>query len=169
MRTGVPIMKRVFGIALAAAALVVLGGVFASQAAAATSVPVSMTFTEPILLDIRQGCAVFPDGFCGIGQVVPLGHATETIVFGGACGGACDLRTVSLPGGSIVLHEFFSDPTCPGKCQPNPAEPSSGTLTDVIVGGSGAFAGASGTVTGSVSAAALTSMIKLSGTLTLPN
>jgi hypothetical protein len=79
------------------------------------------------------------------------------------------LRTVSLPGGSIVLHEFFSDPTCPGKCQPNPAEPSSGTLTDVIVGGSGAFAGASGTVTGSVSAAALTSMIKLSGTLTLPN
>lgn len=141
---------------------------FASQAAAGTTaVSVSMSFTEPIVQNVRSGCPVFPDGFCGNGIVVPFGHATETILFGGACGGACDFRTVNLAEGSIYLDEFFSDGTCPGSCHPNPAEPGSGILTDVIVGGTGIFAGATGTLNGSVSAAGLESAIKLSGTVTL--
>jgi hypothetical protein len=92
--------------------------------------------------------------------VIPLGHATETIEFGAACGGTCDLRTISLAGGSIFAEETFSDPACPGVCQPNPAEPSSGTLTDVVVGGTGIFTGATGTLTGSVRAAGPQSQIK---------
>jgi hypothetical protein len=97
--------------------------------------------------------------------VIPLGHATETIEFSAACGGACDLRTINLAGGSIISEETFSNPNCPGACQPNFAEPISGTLTDTVVGGTGIFTGATGTLTGTVRAAGLQSQIKLSGTI----
>jgi len=160
-------MKRVLVLALASGALMLLSTAFATQAMAATTVPVKMTFTEPVVHNIHSGCAVLPDGFCGGGQVIPFGHATETILFGGACGGGCDLRTINLPGGSVFIDEFFSNPTCPGGCQPNPAEPGSGTLSDAIVGGTGTFTGASGTLSGSVTAAGPANAIKLSGTITL--
>jgi len=79
--------------------------------------------------------------------VIPFGQATETIEFG-ACGEGCDFRTINLAGGSIFIEETFSNGDCPGACQPNKAEPASGTLTDVIVGGTGIFEGATGTLTG---------------------
>ena len=63
--------------------------------------------------DINSGCAVFPDGFCGSGVVIPFGHATETILFGGTCGGNCDFRTINLAGGSIFLGEFLQQPGLP--------------------------------------------------------
>jgi len=150
------------------AAFIVLSLVFAQQAQAATTIPVKMTFTEPVIPAVKSGdCAVFPEGFCGMGQVIPFGHATETIEFEAACGGACDFRTINLAEGSIFIDETFSDPGCPGACQPNRAEPSSGTLTDVIVGGTGIFEGATGTLTGTVRAAGPQSQIKLSGSITL--
>ena len=148
---------------------VVLSLAFASPAGAATTIPVKMTFTEPVIPAFKSGdCAVlFQDGFCGQGQVIPFGQATETIEFEAACGGACDFRTINLAEGSIFIEETFSDGECPGACQPNRAEPSSGTLTDVIVGGTGIFEGATGTLTGTVRAAGPQSQIKLSGTITL--
>lgn len=140
----------------------------ASPVSAGTSnVSVSMSFTEPIHQNINSGCPVFPNGFCGTGAVVPFGRATESILFGGACGGFCDFRTVNVAGGSIYLDEFFSNGICPGSCHPNPAEPGGGTLDDVVVGGTGIFAGASGNVSGRVYAAGPQSAIKLSGTITL--
>lgn len=156
-------MKR----ALVLFALIAAFCMVASQASATTSIPVKMTFTEPIVPGIVKGCSVAPDGFCGSGQVIPLGRATETIAFGGGCGGSCDLRTIYLKSGTIVLDETFSDGSCPGACQPNPAEPDSGLLNDVIVGGTGAFEGASGTLSGSVNAAGPQSTIKLTGTIVL--
>ena len=148
--------------------LVVLSLAFASPAGAATTIPVKMTFTEPVIPAFKSGdCAVFPEGFCGMGQVIPFGQATETIEFEAACGGACDFRTINLAEGSIFIEETFSDGECPGACQPNRAEPSSGTLTDVIVGGTGIFEGATGTLTGTVRAAGPQSQIKLSGSITL--
>jgi hypothetical protein len=147
--------------------LVVLSLAFASPAGAATTIPVRITFTEPVIPAVKSGdCAVFPDGFCGMGQVIPFGHATETIEFG-ACGEGCDFRTINLAEGSIFIEETFSDPECPGACQPNRAFPGSGTLTDVIVGGTGVFEGATGTLTGTVRAAGPQSQIKLSGSITL--
>lgn len=154
-------------IVTAAAIALVAALAIASPATAATSVPVKMSFTEPIMQDVRSGCPVLQEGFCGNGIVLPYGHASETIVFGGACGGGCDLRTVNLPSGSIYIDEFFSNPTCPGSCRPNPAEPDSGTLTDTVVGGTGLFAGATGNVSGSVTAAGPESSIRLSGTIRL--
>jgi hypothetical protein len=153
---------------LVIASLLVVSGVLASQASAGTTtVSVSMSFTEPILQDIHSGCPTFPNGFCGTGVVVPFGAATESIAFGGACGGNCDFRTVNVSGGSIYIDEFFGTGFCPGSCQPNRAEPGGGTLNDVVVGGTGIFAGASGNLSGRVYAAALQSAIKLSGTITL--
>jgi hypothetical protein len=43
----------------------------------------------------------------------PIGQATETVVFGAGCGGTCDLRTIYLPGGSLIAEETASDVTCP--------------------------------------------------------
>jgi hypothetical protein len=162
-------MRRL--LVLGALAIAVLA--YASQAAANTTAQVSMTFTEPIVPAFKSGdCPVVPDGFCGSGEVIPLGHATETIEFGAGCGGTCDLRTIYLTGGSILIEETFSDFLCPGG-KPEPCQsgqhgngfPGSGTLTDTVVGGTGIFEGATGSLSGNVRAAGLQSQIKLSGTI----
>jgi hypothetical protein len=139
----------------------------------ASTISVSMTFTEPVAPAFKGDCPVFPEGFCGSGEVIPFGHATETIDFGAACGGACDLRTINLAQGSIFIEETFSDFACRGSCHSSPVFPMSGTLTDVIVGGTGTFGGATGELSGTVSAAVGgsqpvgQSQIKLAGTITL--
>jgi hypothetical protein len=162
-------MKRVLMPMLASAALLLACPAFASPATAATTTPASMTFAEAFMPDINSGCIMPPGGrVCGHGQVIPYGQATETIAFGGGCGGSCDLRTITLAGGSITLNETLSNVVCPGACRPNPSEPISGTLTDVVAGGTGEFSGASGNLSGSVTAAGKVAVIKLSGTVTLP-
>jgi hypothetical protein len=131
-------------------------------------VTVRLTLHEPVIPTLHRGdCPVAPEGFCGAGEIIPFGHASESIEFGAACGGACDRRTITLPQGSLVLEETFSDPSCPGFCHRNPAEPVSGSLTDTIVGGSGLFQGATGTLLGSVRAAGPESVVKLAGTIAL--
>src|SRR5215472_8367984 len=85
----------------------VLATALASPAMAATTVPVSMTFNEPVAPDANSACPVFPEGFCGHGQVNPFGQATEMIQFSG-CGTGCDRRTINLAGGSISIDEHFS-------------------------------------------------------------
>jgi hypothetical protein len=162
-------VKRILVPLLATGALLLLPSAFASQAMAATATSVGMTFIEPFVPDIHSGCVVLTEArVCGHGQVIPYGQATETIVFGGACGGTCDLRTITLAGGSITLDETFSNPVCPGACKPNPAGVLSGTLTDVVAGGTGEFSGAGGNLSGSVTTAGPEAVIKLSGTITLP-
>jgi hypothetical protein len=154
---------------LAGVALVCAG--LAGPAAANTTQLVSMTFAEPIHPSIT--CPGFPDVSCGSGELKPLGQATETVVFGAGCGGTCDLRTITLAGGSIIAEETASGGACPAGdvCRPGPLELGSGTLTDVIVGGTGVYEGASGTLTGTVKLAvsnrypAGTSIVKLSGTI----
>src|SRR6478736_949711 len=75
----------------------------AAGAAANTTQFVSMTFAEPIHPSIT--CPGFPDVSCGSGEVVPLGQASEIVVFGAGCGGECDLRTIYLSGGSLIFEE----------------------------------------------------------------
>jgi hypothetical protein len=165
-------MKRIL-IPLASGALLLLLPVFpafAAQAMAATTRSVSTTLVEAVAPGASAGCAVLENGtgLCGRGEVIPYGQATETIVFGGACGGTCDLRTITVAGGSIILNETASNAVCPGVCQPNPGEPLSAALTGVVAGGTGEFTGASGTLSGSVTHAGAVAVIKLSGTITLP-
>jgi hypothetical protein len=141
--------------------------VFATQASAATTVSVAITLNEPKQFDLVSRCAVFlaREGLCGSGVAVPYGHATETIVFGGCGFGGpvrCDLRTVTVAGGSIFLDEFAGNFTCnnanAGACE--------APLTDLVAGGTGAFAGATGNFTGTVTGTGPQSQIKLQGTIT---
>ena len=161
-------MKRLLIPLVASGAVLLLSLAFTSQAMATTTTSVSMTLVEAIVPDIHSGCFVLDHRLCGHGQVIPYGQATETIMFGGGCGGSCDLRTITLAGGSITLEETLSNVICPGACQPNPSSPFSGTLTDVVAAGTGEFSGANGNLSGSVTTAGHIAVIKLSGTLTLP-
>jgi hypothetical protein len=129
-----------------------------------------MTFAEPIHPSIT--CPGFPDVSCGSGEVVPLGQATEIVVFGAGCGGECDLRTVYLSGGSLIFEETVTGGSCPGGvCRPGPLELSRGDTSDVLVNGTGLYEGATGTLTGTVklegsnARPAGTSVVKLSGTI----
>jgi len=154
--------------------------VLASQAAATTTTSVNMSFTEPGVANLHQGCPVYPNGFCGNGIALPFGHATETIQFGAgincsAITGSpnCDLRTIYLPGGSVIIDELGTGGSCPGACQPNPAEPGVGFGSDTVIGGTGAFSGASGSLSSQVRLGGLASVgsaniVKLTGTITLP-
>src|SRR5258708_17504201 len=123
------------------AGLAALPIAFAALAMASTATPVSMTFAETAHPDFISGCPVFPDGFCGSGEVMPFGHATEMIVFGAGCGGTCDRRTITLAQGQAFIEET-SRGQCPGSCQPNPVDRGTGTLTDVLIGGTRLFQGA---------------------------
>jgi hypothetical protein len=166
-------MRRVLVFVLALGTLALFSSALATPASAATTVPVSMTFTEPIIQNINSECPAFvtPNGgFCGNGNFLPYGHATEMIVFGAGTP-EIDVRTVTVSNGSIVLHEIASDFTCPGVCgSPEfPGGPFSATLTDVVVSGTGIFAGASGNLSGTVKGTGLQSNIKLSGSITLAN
>jgi hypothetical protein len=161
-------MRRV--LVVMSVALVVLAP--ATTAWANTTTFISATFSEPAQVNFRTGCAVFPDGFCGTGEMTPFGQATETIVFGVRCGGTCDLRTITLAEGQLFLEETgVSNCRTEGCHIHGPIEVVGGTLTDVVVGGTGLFEGATGeltgTVMGSVSNArpAGAATVRLSGTI----
>jgi hypothetical protein len=138
---------------------------FVSQASAATTVSVAMTFNEPKHFDFVSGCAVFlaGQGLCGSGVAVPYGHATETIVFGGCAFGAvrCDLRTVTVAGGSIFLDEYAGNFTCENARAGACVAP----LNDIVAGGTGAFARATGSLSGTVTGTGPQSQIKLQGSI----
>jgi hypothetical protein len=140
---------------------------FATQVSAATTVSVAITLNEPKQFDLVSGCAVFlaREGLCGRGVAVPYGHATETIVFGG-CGFdgpvRCDLRTITVASGSIFLDEFAGSFTCNNAIAGACVAP----LIDVVAGGTGDFAGATGSLTGTVTGTGPQSQIKLQGTIT---
>jgi hypothetical protein len=145
-------------------------GLFTHQATADTTIQVAMTLTEPAQTSATSGeCSVAPEGFCGSGWVIPLGRVSDTIAFGAACGGSCDFRTLTFADGTLYLEEVFSDGSCPGSCDGyrGSGEPASGTLTDTIVGGTGTYASATGSLVGTVRAAGKTSQVKLSGEITL--
>jgi hypothetical protein len=136
----------------------------APSAAAATEVTVQMSFTEQ---EFDPNCSLVV-GFCGIGVVLPYGRATETIQFEAGCGGACDLRTISLPEGTLTLEETVPDFSCVGPCDPpGRGHPIKATLSDTVIEGTGIFEGATGHLDGTVTAAGNASLIKLAGSITL--
>jgi hypothetical protein len=152
---------------------VVIPLAFASQAAASTT-SVTMKFNEPVSPSAKT-CAVFPGGgLCGSGLVKPFGQATETIQFGAGINcpagpGTCDLRTIYLPGGSIMSDEVFvSVANCPAEKHPIPGSPCTTDVSDTIIGGGGSFSQASGSFNGTVHSAGLSNSLKFSGSITVP-
>jgi hypothetical protein len=143
----------------------------ATAAPAASSVEVNIKLVEllkappytfPTCPDIGE------DVNCGSGEFRPFGQASE-IVSINACGDICTIRWITVRGGTIVLREALSDPSCPGACvtQWPHGAPFSGTLTADVVYGTGIFAGATGSLTGTLTAAAFEAQITYSGTIAL--
>ena len=161
---------RKLALALGIVTAAAVTGVMAMPAAAETTVSVSTTLTEPLMANGAQGdCPDIGLAFnCGSGEVIPFGHATEEVVID-ACGQGCGIRFINLPQGSIVLQETGGNVSCPGACGsefPHGA-PFSATLADVVIDGTGIFAGATGNLNGTLKATVWQAQIKLSGTITL--
>jgi hypothetical protein len=166
-------LKRCVGLATTAFVVLVAG---AGPASASTTVAWKATLAEPIggLHQSPFDCP--PDSGCasGSGEVIGLGQAQDLVTFF-ACGNACDVRTLTFAdGGTIVMHEVFSNEQTPGNSR-HPEDPTSrgsyghplsGDLNDTIVGGTGRFAGATGIASGTVKVAGGIATSRLSGTVT---
>jgi hypothetical protein len=141
-----------------------------TSASASTTENITLTFAEPV--QPALACPGFPDVSCGSGEIIPLGQATEIVVFGAGCAGTCDLRTIDLAGGSLILEETASNFTCPaGVCHRGPLEIVAADLTSVLIAGTGIYEGATGTLTGTAHFAisnarpAGAAIVTLSGTI----
>ena len=147
--------------------LTIISAAMASAAMASTT-SVRMTFAEPSGPSGDCPAADFPNGgFCGSGIVLPYGHATETIEFGAGCGGDCDLRTVTLTDGSILMEEHASGFFECERCHNENGGPFGAALTDVVIGGTGSFEGATGTLSGTVEGTGHRAQVQLSGTISV--
>jgi hypothetical protein len=164
-------MTRWLRLLVVGTAALVAAAVSAGAAPAASSVAISIKlvellkappFTFPACPDIGQ------DVNCGSGEFRPFGRSSE-IVSINACGDNCTLRWITVQDGTIVLREVLSNPSCPGACVTQWPHGAlfSGTLTANVVYGTGIFAGATGSLTGSLTAAAFEAQITYSGTIAL--
>jgi len=156
-------------VVIGAAALLAAACAAASQASSSVTVTFKLVellkappYTFPTCPDIG------PDVNCGSGELRPFGRATE-IVSINACGDNCTLRWITVQQGTIVLRESLSDPSCPGACvaQWPHGAPFNAKLIAKVVDGTGIFAGATGTLTGTLRAAAFEAQVTYSGGIAL--
>jgi hypothetical protein len=145
-----------------AAAVLVLA--LAAPAMAATTLSYHATFVENGAG--QTSCAAGTS--CGSATISGLGHvAYQSIVFD-ACGPNCHIRTITFDDGStLLMQESVVNVISPGDSS------SAGTnapqfleISQTIGGGTGTFAGATGSGTGRVNLAA-NAIITASGTITL--
>ena len=109
-----------------------------------------------------------PGGSCGSATISELGHVAYQCVAFDACGPNCELRTITFDDGStLVIHESIVGVISPGDSSAaGPNAPLFLDITQTIVGGTGRFAGATGSGTGRVNLAG-NALITASGTVTL--
>jgi hypothetical protein len=153
------ITMKMLSLALALASLAVML-VLAAPATASTQT-YHATFVE-------IGGAI-PGASCGSATISELGHVAYQCVAFDACGPNCELRTITFDDGStLVIHESIVGVISPGDSAAAGANaPLFLDITETIVGGTGRFAGATGSGTGRVNLAA-NALITTSGTITLP-
>jgi hypothetical protein len=133
-----------------------------APAAASTTVPFRAIFVE-------SGCA--PLTICGAGNVAGLGHVERTVLVINGCGLGCTLRTIWFENGStLVTHGATTGIDIPGNSGDGQSTANPAWIRGAwtIVGGTGDFAGATGTGTGDIHVAAGQSTTRLTGTITLP-
>jgi hypothetical protein len=157
---------KLFGVALACGALAAILSLV-TPAAAATTIKYHATFVEN-----GAGQAVCAPGTsCGSATFSGLGHVSFQSLAFDACGPNCHVRTITFDDGStLVIQEsgvgdYVVSPGNSSAAGPN--APIFLEITQTIVGGSGAFAGATGGGTGRVNLAA-GAIVTASGTIALP-
>lgn len=148
---------KLFRLALAAGAVLL---VLAAPATASTTLNYHATFVE---ID-----GAIPGGSCGSATLSELGHVSHQCVEFDACGPNCEVRTITFDDGStLVMHESIVGVESPGNSSAAGANaPLFLDITQTIVGGTGRFAGATGSGAGRVNLAA-NALITASGTITL--
>jgi hypothetical protein len=151
-------------IALVCGALVV-SLTLAAPAAAATTLEYHATFVENGAG--QTSCA--PGTSCGSGTISGLGHVAFQSVAFNACGPNCHVRTLTFDDGStLLIQESVVNVVSPGNSSSaGPNAPQFLEISQTIVGGTGVFAGATGSGIGRVNLAA-GAIITASGTITLP-
>ena len=109
-----------------------------------------------------------PGGSCGSATISELGHVAHQCVAFDACGPNCEVRTITFDDGStLLMHESIVGVVSPGDSSAAGANaPMFLDITQTIVGGTGKFAGATGSGTGRVNLAA-NAVITASGMITL--
>ncbi len=132
----------------------------AAPAAAATTEKYHATFVE-------VGGAV-PGGSCGSATISGFGHVGFQCVAFDACGPNCHIRTITFDDGStLVIRESVVGVVSPGNsAAAGPNAPLFLEISQTILGGTGTFAGATGSGTGRVNVAS-NAVIKAAGTITL--
>ena len=144
-------------------------------AGAVAAAGVMLVLAAPASASTQQYHATFVEiggvtstGSCGSATISELGHVAYQCVAFNACGPNCELRTITFGDGStLVMHESIVGMISPGGSAAAGANaPLFLEITQTIVGGTGRFAGATGSGTGRVNLAA-DAVITASGTITL--
>ena len=162
--------KRTIGAAAAALAAGAVGLAPATSAGASTSVAVSGVFN----LDWgtkTQPAAYCPGLTCGTGSLTPYGPATWTTTWSNYTD--TDVVTLATSAGDLHVVAFGSNATPPGKSSYAPGGSKSYgnpfCFDDgmTVLGGTGAFTGASGTLPGVVCIAGSSVQWRGAGTISL--
>jgi hypothetical protein len=164
-------MKRLL---LVLAACTAAACIVAASAAGATTLSYEATHIEPF-----GGCA--PGTSCGSATISHIGQTDNQVVVFNACGFGCHMRTVTFDDGSTLVVRIEDQPsgfafTSPGNsgdhgynCFPGVSgNPQFLDIKETIVGGTGRFAGATGSGVGTVELHGCIAIGKTSGTITLP-
>lgn len=133
----------------------------------ALAAPAAATTTEKYHATFVEVGGAVPGGSCGSATISQLGHVANQCVAFDACGPNCEVRTITFDDGStLVIHESIVGVISPGGSSAAGANaPLFLEITQTIVGGTGRFAGATGSGTGRVNLAA-NAVITATGTIT---
>jgi ABC-type amino acid transport substrate-binding protein len=163
-------------LALAAVAAVVV----AAPAMAATTVAYQATYVEPVGGPNQSpfGCA--SGTTCGSANISGIGNSDTYYTTFNVCGFGCHVRTITFDDGSTLLIRVEDQPagfafTSPGNSGSNgyigfpglAGNPQFLEVKETIIGGTGRFAGATGSGSGTVALHGGIAIGKTSGTITL--
>jgi hypothetical protein len=167
---------RKFVLALAAVAAVIA----AAPATAATTVGYQATYVEPRGGPNQSPFSCAPGTTCGSVSISGIGHSDNYFGTFNVCGFGCHVRTITFDDGSTLLIRVEDQPTAfaftsPGNSGSNgyiafpgvSGNPQFLEVKETIIGGTGRFAGATGSGTGTVALHGGIAIGKTSGTITL--